>query len=128
MSALLNRLRADPGTKTFGELIQEREAAANEIERLSLQLSQLGSEARSARLSTQYIEAPRSAQIASARMSWRDCALLRMEDVTRIVGLSRSTIYGRMAEGTFPRSLQVSERAVRWRSADIAAWLSDLSR
>jgi hypothetical protein len=35
MRTLIERLRADFGRKTLGELIQDREAAALEIERLT---------------------------------------------------------------------------------------------
>lgn len=124
MSELLRRLRADSGTKTLGQLIQEREAAANEIERLLSQLAEYRASSIGASRNTTGVEETHH----SRRVPWQDRALLRLSEVCAIVGLSRSTIYGRMANGTFPRPVQMSERAVRWRSADIAAWLSGLSR
>ena len=39
MQTLVERLRMDFGKKTLGELIQEREAAALEIERLTQELA-----------------------------------------------------------------------------------------
>lgn len=39
-SDILVRLRADPGRRTLGEILQEREAAANAIENLRIQLEQ----------------------------------------------------------------------------------------
>lgn len=123
MSNLLRQLRADAGGKTLGELIQEREAAAQEIERLLSQLAEWRSRDPTSRSRTSLPIEP----AVSPRVYWKDRALLRLTEVCQVVGLSRSTVYGRMADGTFPRPVQVSERSVRWRSADIAAWLSDLS-
>jgi prophage regulatory protein len=48
---------------------------------------------------------------------------LRLPFVKGITGLSRSTIYSMMEEGTFPRPIKIGRRAVAWREADIAAWL-----
>ena len=42
---------------------------------------------------------------------------LRMKEVTKKTGLSCSTIYKRMNEGSFPRSQQVGDRSVRWLQA-----------
>ena len=47
----------------------------------------------------------------------------RRPDVERITGLSRSTLYAMMAEGTFPKPVKLGKRAVGWREADISAWL-----
>lgn len=47
----------------------------------------------------------------------------RRPSVERQTGLSRSTIYAMMAEGTFPRPIRLGKRAVGWRDSDIAAWL-----
>lgn len=49
--------------------------------------------------------------------------ILRRQDVEAFVGLSRSTLYAMMAEGTFPKPIKLGKRAVGWREADIAAWL-----
>ena len=48
--------------------------------------------------------------------------LLRLRDVCQIVGLSRSTIYKRLADGRFPKPVRLGERAVRWPSNEIATW------
>lgn len=56
-------------------------------------------------------------------MCVRKDRLLRVDEVTRITGLARSTIYKMMDSGTFPRPLRVGERAVRWRESDVVAWL-----
>ena len=35
--------------------------------------------------------------------------------------LSRTTIYRRMGQGTFPKPVVISEACVRWRQSDVAA-------
>ncbi len=57
----------------------------------------------------------------------RDVLLTRRE-VERRTGLSRSTLYRKMREGTFPVPLKVSERAVRWRESDIRAYVDSRPR
>ena len=54
--------------------------------------------------------------------------LLTHPEVERRTGLSRSTIYRKMREGTFPVPLKVSERAVRWRESDIRAYVDSRPR
>ena len=52
--------------------------------------------------------------------------LLRREDVEEITGLSHSSIYRKMDDGTFPRSVRVTPRSVRWRRSDIDDWMESL--
>ena len=54
-------------------------------------------------------------------------SLLRIRDVSARVALSRSTIYDKIAAGTFPRSEYPSPGAPRWRSDVIEEWLESLS-
>ena len=49
--------------------------------------------------------------------------LLRRAEVETRTGLARTTIYRKMRAGTFPLPLKISERAVRWRSSDIARYI-----
>lgn len=49
--------------------------------------------------------------------------ILRCKDVMALTGLSRSTLYAMMSEGTFPASVKLSKRAVGWRAAVVQAWL-----
>ncbi|GAA0333461.1 hypothetical protein GCM10009087_49610 [Sphingomonas oligophenolica] len=37
-------------------------------------------------------------------------------------GPSRSGLYRRMEEGTFPKSIKISERCVAWRESEIVKW------
>jgi prophage regulatory protein len=51
--------------------------------------------------------------------------ILRLPEVKTRTGLSRSTIYLRMANGDFPRAVSLGGRAVGWLESDINQWLSD---
>jgi prophage regulatory protein len=53
-------------------------------------------------------------------------AILRLSGVKARTGLSRSTIYLRVAEGVFPRPIHLGGRAVGWLEAEIDGWLSAL--
>ena len=50
--------------------------------------------------------------------------ILRRYQVEAAVGLGRSTIYAKMANGEFPRPIKLGQRAVGWRSCDIENWLN----
>ena len=52
-------------------------------------------------------------------------AILRRKQVEREVGLSRSSIYQRIKDGTFPAPVKLGLRAVGWRVADIDRFLED---
>ena len=49
--------------------------------------------------------------------------ILRLPTVQRHTGLSRSAIYFRMAEGSFPRPVNLGSRAVGWVEADVQQWI-----
>lgn len=50
--------------------------------------------------------------------------ILRLPTVKARTGLSRSTIYQRVAQGSFPKPVNLGARAVGWIDAEIDAWLS----
>lgn len=50
-------------------------------------------------------------------------SILRRKQVELRTGLSRTTIYERMREGTFPRQISLGGRAVGWVNADIDQWV-----
>lgn len=50
--------------------------------------------------------------------------ILRLPAVKARTGLSRSTIYLRVAEGTFPKSVALGPRAVGWIEAEITEWIA----
>ena len=49
--------------------------------------------------------------------------ILRRKDVETMTGLSRSTIYKLMSQGTFPKAIRIGPRAVGWRLSDIEVWI-----
>jgi prophage regulatory protein len=51
-------------------------------------------------------------------------ALLRIQTVTALTGLSVSTIYRLVAAGTFPQPRRLGARCTRWRAGDVTAWLA----
>ena len=51
-------------------------------------------------------------------------SILRLPKVKNDTGLSRSAIYQRIAEGTFPKQINLGGgRAVGWLEADIQNWI-----
>lgn len=49
--------------------------------------------------------------------------LTRLPGVMNRVGLSRSSIYQRIADGTFPEPVSLGSRAVAWIEAEIEEWI-----
>ncbi|HTU09758.1 MAG TPA: AlpA family phage regulatory protein [Allosphingosinicella sp.] len=50
--------------------------------------------------------------------------ILRLPAVLERTGLSRSTLYRKVGERSFPRQLKISDRCVGWRESDLEAWLT----
>jgi len=50
--------------------------------------------------------------------------ILRLPTVKARTGLSRSTIYLRISEGTFPKPISLGSRAVGWIESEVNDWLS----
>jgi len=136
---LLDLLRVDGEQLTVAQLLGERALAAAEIARLRAQVESLtrraatGPEqvqprANAMRRAAGATATPPQQEMASNRTEpFPPNALLRLKDVCRLVGLSRSSIYKRVADGTFPRPLRVSERSVRWRMQDLQEWTTGLA-
>ena len=49
--------------------------------------------------------------------------ILRLPEVKRSTGLSRSTIYFRIAQGAFPKPVSLGGRAVGWLECEIQEWI-----
>ena len=49
-------------------------------------------------------------------------SFLRMPAVLKRTSLTRSTIYRKIQQGTFPRQVKLSERCAGWRQSDIDEW------
>jgi prophage regulatory protein len=50
--------------------------------------------------------------------------LCRLPQVKAATGLSKSTIYARIAEGTFPKQISLGPRLVVWVESDIQSWIA----
>jgi prophage regulatory protein len=111
---MFDRMILDPGTRTIGELMQEREWAEAEIRRLRSAVAQLSRKRDAVRIEEEMDHAVDPAFHAQR--------LLRLPDVSKMVGLRRSAIYQYVAEGRFPAPIRIGIRSVRWRMADVLAW------
>lgn len=122
---MLERLRIDPGHRTIGELLQERQWALEEIGRLR----------RKAKGDLRVQPPPTQRAPELVRVTTRTSAagealaperLLRLSEVCKLMAVSRGMVYKWMGEGRFPRSIRLGERAVRWRAAEVLAWQARL--
>ena len=50
--------------------------------------------------------------------------IIRTEDLTRRLGLSRATIFRNVKAGRFPGPIKISQRAIGWRIDDVEAWIA----
>jgi len=51
--------------------------------------------------------------------------IVRLNTVLSRTGLSRSTIYRKIAETTFPAQIRISINGAGWRESDIDRWVAD---
>ena len=51
--------------------------------------------------------------------------ILRLPEVITTTGLSRSSIYLRVANKEFPTPISLGGRAVGWLESDVQSWLSE---
>lgn len=49
--------------------------------------------------------------------------LYRLQEVIKIIGLSRSSLYQMMDKGLFPRSINIGSRAIAWTEESIEEWI-----
>lgn len=54
--------------------------------------------------------------------------LLRLPEVIKKTGLSRSFIYDHVAKGSFPSPIKLGARVVAWRSEEIDGWIEQRTR
>ncbi|MES3093947.1 helix-turn-helix transcriptional regulator [Sphingomonas aerolata] len=53
-------------------------------------------------------------------------SIISVEEVVKMTGLSRTTIWRKRRKGTFPCSVQISEGRVGFRISDLDAWMAGL--
>lgn len=51
--------------------------------------------------------------------------IVRLKTVLARTGLSRSTIYRKIAEGTFPAQIKISTNGAGWKESDINRWVAN---
>ena len=49
--------------------------------------------------------------------------ILRIKQVLERTGLSRSALYRKMRDGSFPTSIAISARSAGWRESSVEAWI-----
>ena len=49
--------------------------------------------------------------------------ILRINTVLERTGLTRSTLYRKINDGTFPRQVAISSRCAGWRESAVNAWM-----
>jgi prophage regulatory protein len=113
---MLDRLILDPGSRTLGELLQEREWAVGEIRRLRTDISRLSRKEKAEKIEEEM------EQRGGLDPKLHAQRLLRLAEVSMMVGLKRSSIYRYVSEGSFPAPIKVGIRGVRWKLADVLAW------
>ena len=117
---IINRLRVDPGQLTLGQLLQDREAALQEILRLrkgglpQITRKDIGCAEENTRSTHQLLPVSNVA------------ILLRLTEVCELLGVSRSTVYKWLAEGSFPVPVRLTGKSIRWRRSDLELWCDRL--
>lgn len=53
---------------------------------------------------------------------------MRLDEVLHTTGLGRNTVYRRMREGTFPKSIKIGPNSVAWLESDILRWMTEAVR
>jgi len=51
--------------------------------------------------------------------------IIRRRTVLARTGLSRSTMYRKIAEGTFPAQIKISINGAGWRESEVNRWVED---
>lgn len=51
--------------------------------------------------------------------------ILRIKEVIQMTGLSRTTIYGYVKNGEFPKQVQLTKRSVGWKLSEIKNWIDN---
>ena len=69
-----------------------------------------------------------SEKVLSKEFQDRDaspCVIIRLADVLQRTGLSRSTIYNRIARSEFPRQVSLGARAIGWIEQEVERWIAE---
>lgn len=58
----------------------------------------------------------------------KELQILRLKEVCKMVGLSRSAIYHKIKHGQFPTQLKLGPRSSGWHLHEIEAWIENRPR
>lgn len=111
------RLAADGLSMPISELLRERADALCEITQLRISLS-----AAKAKQSAPFPAGGPESVHRSGDLEMKPGSMLRLPDVCRVFSLSRSSVYTWIAQGRFPRPVQVGGRSVRWAADALVEW------
>lgn len=65
-----------------------------------------------------------AAALGEAESLRRPGRLLRLPEVMHRTGLTRSTLYRRIAEGAFPKAYSLGGKIVAWAESDVDQWIA----
>lgn len=51
--------------------------------------------------------------------------LMTKQEVLKYTGMSVSNLYLQMSQGTFPKSIRIAGRSIRWLKKEVYQWLSN---
>ena len=51
--------------------------------------------------------------------------ILRIDDVSHLTGLSKSSIYKQVRQNQFPQSIKLTARATGWDSREVEKWITN---
>jgi prophage regulatory protein len=109
---MLELLRLDPGTRTLGQLLQEREWAYAEITRLRRDEVHRRRPVAAKPVEPSRLESPRGLRY------------LRLREVCQRVGLKPSSVYRLIGLGTFPKQVKLSERTAAWIESEVESFMA----
>ncbi|EGR2287796.1 AlpA family phage regulatory protein [Vibrio parahaemolyticus] len=55
-----------------------------------------------------------------------DMRFLKLKEVMQKTALSRSAIYRKMDEGSFPQTVSLGDRAVAWIESEVEEWMETI--
>src|SRR3546814_17435050 len=64
-------------------------------------------------------------QAKEARPMFNTEKIIRLSTVLARTGLSRSTLYRKIAEGTFPAQVRISVHGAGWHESAVSRWIAD---
>lgn len=54
--------------------------------------------------------------------------IIKLPEVQSLTALSRSSVYQKMKDGEFPKSIPLGTRAVGWRYSDVTGWIDQQAK